>query len=294
MNRWRRDPRAGIFDYNSRPKISTPVFDSKGIDVDQAQLELQLKVWKELAISKQLLMRSAAEALKLNPDCTPEELKTALEAAIKKSADADASVVTAQEQARQAINANEKKLTEALKAQAAAETTAADLLTKQEKLTQQIAQERAIAVKEQQSLKERLTEKEKALKAINTALADTPENVIKKLKTLKKEKQDEADACRRVETALNTVRKEKKEQDQKLKDLQENSGKLITQYRDLHALGAKLHEQLKPLVAEADLPALAELDNDLIESIENPDAKDKKTDDAKGNGGNGKDKKKKK
>ena len=62
--------------------------------VEQAQLELQLKVWKELAISKQMLMRTAAEALKLDPNCSQEELKAALEAALKKVAEADASVVT--------------------------------------------------------------------------------------------------------------------------------------------------------------------------------------------------------
>ena len=43
------------------------------------QQDLQLKVWKELAISKQILMRAATEALKLDPECTQEELKDALE-----------------------------------------------------------------------------------------------------------------------------------------------------------------------------------------------------------------------
>jgi len=60
-----------------------------------AQFELQLKVWKELAISKQVMMRTAAEALKLDPECTPEELKQALDGALKKVAAADASVVAA-------------------------------------------------------------------------------------------------------------------------------------------------------------------------------------------------------
>ena len=88
--------------------------------VEQAQLELQLKVWKELAISKQMLMRTAAEALKLDPNCSQEELKTALEAALKKVAEADASVVTAREQAKSSILAMEQKLAAAQKGQATA------------------------------------------------------------------------------------------------------------------------------------------------------------------------------
>ena len=263
----------------------------KGSEVDQAQLELQLKVWKELAISKQLMMRAAAESLKLDPDCTPEELKNALDTAIKKSGDADASVQRMQEQMRQTTAASDKKIIESQRAQTIAETVAEDLRIKQEKLTQQIAQERAIAVKEQQSLKEKLAEKDKALKAINAALADTPENVLKKLRTLKKEKQDEADACRRVEAALNGVRKEKKEQEQILKNLQENSAKLIAQHRDMHTAYAKLHEQLKSSAAK-DAVAPIELDAKLIESIENPKATQE--DDADKNNGGKKDKKDKK
>ena len=50
--------------------------------MDQAQLELQLKVWKDLAISKQVLMRTAAIALKLDPDCSQDVLKEALESTV--------------------------------------------------------------------------------------------------------------------------------------------------------------------------------------------------------------------
>jgi hypothetical protein len=79
--------------------------------VDKAQLELQLKVWKDLAISKQMLMRTASDALKLDPTCTAEELKQALDDVIRKIAKADADVIQAQEQAKQAIAATERKLT---------------------------------------------------------------------------------------------------------------------------------------------------------------------------------------
>lgn len=248
--------------------------------MEQAQLELQLKVWKELAISKQVLMRSATDALKLDPNCTQDELKQALESALKKVAAADASVVTAQEQAKQAVATAEKKLADSIKAQTAAEATIVELRTAQENSTRQIATERAAVAKELQALKDRLAEKEKALKAINTALADTPENVIKKMKTLKKEKQEEADARRLIEGQANTLRKEKRDLDQQLTETKDKSGKLETYYRDTHALCVKLHEQLKPLVADAkDLPAVPEIDTKLLDGEK---ADDKSTDAKKG------------
>ena len=240
--------------------------------MEQAQLELQLKVWKELAISKQVLMRTATDALKLDPNCSQDELKVALETFIRKISKADAEVVQAREQAKQAIAELEKKLAVTERAQVVAEGSAAELKAKLENMTQEIAIERAAAAKEQQKLKTQLAEKEKALKAINTALADTPENVLKKMNAFKKQRQDEADARREVEASFQTLRREKQEQDQKMTTVRENSAKLITQYRDVHALSVKLEEQLKALEAK-DVPAVPALDDDLIQAIENPDAK---------------------
>jgi len=234
-----------------------------------AQFELQLKVWKELAISKQVMMRTAAEALKLDPECTPDELKQALDAALKKIAEAETSVVAAKSEAKLTISAMERKLAMSMSAQGIAEATAADLTAKQEKMTQEMAIERTGIAKELQQLKERVTEKDRAIKAINTALADTPENVLKKMKMLKKEKQDEADALKRVETSLAALRKEKRDEDQQLKEAQENGEKLVTQCRNLHALCTSLLEQLKPLVKDTKkLPTLPELDTKLLEAVE--------------------------
>jgi colicin import membrane protein len=240
--------------------------------VEQAQSELQLKVWKELAISKQLLMRTATDALKLDPNCSQDELKVALETFIRKISKADAEVVQAREQAKQAIAELEKKLAVTERAQSVAEASAAELKAKLENTTQEIAIERAAAAKEQQKLKAQLAEKEKALKAINTALADTPENVLKKMNVFKKQKQDEADARREVEASFQTLRREKQQQDQKMTTVQESSTKLVAQHRDLHALSLKLHEQLKALETK-DLAAVPELDDTLIKAIEDPDAK---------------------
>lgn len=238
--------------------------------MEQADLELQLKVWKELAISKQVLMRNAAEALKLDPDCTQEELKAALEGVTKKVAQAEAAVVDAQQKARLSLGAMEQRLNASVLALNAAEATVAELRASQDNYTKSMAIERASVAQELQKLKERVAEKDKALKAINTALADTPENVLKKMNALKKQKQEEADARRQVEASLATLRKEKQQQDKQLATLTENTAKLVTQYRELHAAGATLHDQLKPLAADA--PALPELNADLLLSIEDPEA----------------------
>jgi chromosome segregation ATPase len=234
-----------------------------------------LKVWKELAISKQILMRAATEALKLDPECTQDELKEALEAALKKVATADTELANARKEAAAAIAALEKKLAASDHALVVAQKEAAEAKAAHDGVVQQMANQRAAAATELQKVKDRLAESEKSLKAINTALADTPANVLKKMNALKKQKQEEADARRQIESALNTLRAEKRQQDQKLADVQRNTTTLVGRYRDLHELSLKLHEQLQPLVADAKaLPGVPDLDKTLLEAIESPaDAK---------------------
>jgi chromosome segregation ATPase len=239
--------------------------------VSQSQQDIQLKVWKELAISKQILMRMATDVLKLDPECTQEELKEALEGALKKVAKADADLFNAKEEAKVAITALEKRLAASEQSLAIAQKDAAEAKAAHEGAVQQITNQRAAAATELQKAKDRLAERDKALKAINTALADTPENVLKKMGVLKKQKQQEADARRDVESALNKLRTEKRQQDQKLADIQRNSATLVGKYRDLHALTLQLREQLQPLVADAtSLPSIPELDATLLEAIEKP------------------------
>ena len=243
----------------------------------QAQQDLQLKVWKELAISKQILMRAATDALKLDPECTQDELKEALEGALKKVAKADTDLVNAKEEATVAITALEKKLAASEQGLATAQKSATDTQAALDGAIQQIANQRDAAAMELQKVKDRLTERDKALKAINTALADTPANVLAKMNTLKKQKQEEAESRRQVEAALNTLRTEKRQQDQKLADALRNEATLVSRYRDLHALSLKLHEQLQPLVEDAkSLPEIPELDTDLLEAIEQPADKNSK------------------
>lgn len=246
--------------------LSTPRNQPQEVNVEQAQLELQLKVWKELAISKQILMRSATDALKLDPNCSQEELKVALDAVIKKIAEADTSVGIARQEAKTAISEMEKKLQLAEKARTVAENASQEIRVAQDSATRQIEIERANFTKEMQQMKGVVAEKDKTVKAINAALADTPENVVKKLKALRKEKQDEADGRRQAETNMGTLRKEKQQTDEQLTKANDKNAKLVTAYTDTHTLAGKLHEQLKPLLTdEKDLPALPELDKSLTE-----------------------------
>lgn len=263
---------------NCTPRtLSTPRQQPQEVNVEQAQLELQLKVWKELAISKQILMRSATDALKLDPNCSQDELRVALDAVIKKIAEADSSVVSVREQAKQAIAEVERKLAAAEKAQAIAQAATEEIRIAQENASRQMATERANFNKEMQQMKNFVAEKDKAMKAINAALADTPENVVKKLKALRKEKQDEADGRRLVEANVATLRKEKREQEEQLTKTNDKNAKLVTAYTETHALATKLHEQLKPLLThEKELPALPELDNSLVEEAAAEPAKGKK------------------
>jgi colicin import membrane protein len=233
--------------------------------------DLQLKVWKELAISKQILMRAATDALKLDPDCSQDELKEALEGALKKVAKADTDLFNAKEEAKAAISALEKKLADTEQALAVSQKAAVEAKAAHEAVTEQLANQRAAAATELQKIKDRVVELEKSLKAINTALADTPANVLKKMSALKKQKQEEANARRQVETALNTLRTEKRQQDQKLADLQRNSETLVGRYRELHTLTLELHQKLGPLVEDAKgLPEVPALDEKLLEAIEKP------------------------
>jgi colicin import membrane protein len=240
--------------------------------VAETDLELQLRVWKDLAVSKQILMRAATDALQLDPDCSPDELKRALEAAIKRSIEADVKVGKAEEQAGTAIAALEKKLADSQKAVHVAEAARAEALAQQEKLQQQITDLRDERAREAKSFKERLVERERTLKAINTALSDTPENVVKKLKTLSKQKKDESDARKQAEAQAAALRKDKSQLEQSIKELkatQDDALQLATRYRELHALCETLRGQLEPRVEDKEsLPEVPALDAAPLEAIE--------------------------
>ena len=173
----------------------------------EADLEVELKVWKELAVAKQILIATATDALGLDPDCPPEELRAALDKAIKRSIEADVRVKDAQDQARTAVAVMEKKASDSEKARNKAEAELNEIRETQKDSDQNMAGERALHAKEMQKIKTDLAARQDELKAINVALADTPQNVVKKLKKLKKEKLDESAARQQAEALSRTLRK---------------------------------------------------------------------------------------
>ena len=236
--------------------------------MDQPEFEIQLKVWKELAVSKQILMRTATDALGLDPECSSEELRAALAAAVEKTRAAQTEAKRAQDQAKAAKVALEKKTAECNQALATLEE----------------AEQRVSAGREANSVTVRkvtaqLAVRQKALKAINVALADTPENVVKKLKGLKKEKFDEASARKRAEADANSQRKEKQNLQKRLNEAEsalEDGSAVAGKYRDLHKLCTDLRQQLTSSAEDPEsIAALPDLDEELLERVEKV-AKDEK------------------
>lgn len=236
--------------------------------VEQAEFELQLKVWKDLAITKQMMMGAATDALGLDPDCETDDLKKALDAAIKRSMEADADISEAREQARVAVEVMEQKVK--VSAQ-----EAADALTEKEEaeaalnsIEQQMVAARNANADELKKAKKALQDEQKKLKAINVSLADTPENVIKKLKALKKQKADDANAKKRAEEATRVIRKEKQTLDQRIKAIEsaiKDSAKLAESHRELFETCETMHGLLKDV---DDAPAKPVINEKLLEGIE--------------------------
>ncbi len=248
--------------------------------MDRAELELQLEVWKDLAISKQMLIGAAAEALGISSDCSMSDIKDAFEKATNRASDADAAIAAAKEEADKAVSEMQArvKASDLAHAKAMSDSEGAH----QAKLA---AEHRVSAGREANSdslkkAKAEIVEKDKALKQIKKILHDSPENVVKKLKTLKKEKMDEANLRKKAEEDARKQRKEKQKAEQEFKDLEaslEQASKLVENIRDLKKFSETQYDQLKDLVEDKKtLEKTPALDEDLIDSIEKLATKDDK------------------
>lgn len=213
--------------------------------MSQTETEQQLRIWKDLAIGKQVLMNEAASALKLTADFTAEELREALDQAVKRARDADADILSARNRATAEIGTMQGEVKKTEKARLEAERQRDEAIAGREAAEQALAtgrQDNAEAIKK---AKRDVENKQRELKAINTALADTPENILKKLKTLKKQKLDEAAARKTAEDANRKLRKESKEQKDELETLEglkEKAATLLAGYRELEAWAVKKSE----------------------------------------------------
>ena len=239
------------------------------------QENIELKVWKDLAVSKQVLMRTASDALGLAPDCNADELRVALDEAIKRGNNAEATVKAAQEEAKAQITEIERKLKDTEKALAEALGKIDGAEQGRKDAEHRVEAAREANAKEIKRANDQLAEKQRLIKSIHTSLADTPENVVKKLKKLKKEKLDEANARKRVETEVRTLKKDKKSLEESLEDNKtriEKTGKLVDLYRELYSFCQEQREQMLELGDKsAELPELPTFDEHLLESLEDED-----------------------
>jgi len=213
-------------------------------------------------------MGAATDALGLDPDCETDELKTALDAAIKRSMEADANISEAQEQARVAVEVMEKKVKDSAQAAEEALTARDEAETALKAIEQQIIAARAANAEEVKKSKKQLADEQKKLKAINVSLGDTPENVVKKMKAMKKQKTDDANAKKRAEDATRTIRKEKQTLEQRLKGIEsaiKESAEMVEKYRECHEACTTMHGLLKD---SDDRPELPVLNDKLLEGIE--------------------------
>jgi colicin import membrane protein len=219
-------------------------------------VDVQLKVWKDLAISKQILMGAATDALGLNAECTTAELKTALNEAIKRAREADITIQETRSHAEQQVGEFGQRTETAELARAEAEAQVATALDARLQAERQLGAGKADNAEALKKTRAEVTDKQNKLKAISKALADTPENVVRKLKTLKKQKMDEAKLRTQAESRLQKMRKEKSKLEAEVE----------TQKSTLASVG-KLLEQVKAMretciQAEATIKGLSDKKKD--------------------------------
>ena len=226
-------------------------------------------VWKEIAIGKQILLKTVTDALGLEAACSEEELEVALAEGVKRISKAGSIVSQAKKEHQAAMDKleNTLQLTETAREELALSN--AELLAEKEKLESLLDSTRKTSEKDTSKLSSQLEEKKKQLKSINVALADTPENVVKKIKALNKKKFDADTAKKRLEDELKALKKNKREVADKLKSKTSQSSLLAGKHRELQTLCEDQFSQLKELVEdESTLTALPELDEELLKGLD--------------------------
>ena len=240
--------------------------------MNQNDIDIQLQVWKDLAISKQILMGAAADALGLDAAYTTDELKTAMKQAIQRAKDADITIVTIREQAENEITEIKQQAAASNQARLEAEEKFAAALKVRESAEKQLGAGRAENAAALKKVRAEVTDKQNKLKAISKALADTPENVVKKLKTLKKLKLEESRLRTQSETRLQSTRKDVAKLEAKiksLKSLSEQSLPLIAQLRELHSICKKQNKKIKSAGDDKKSAIkIPKLDEELLENLE--------------------------
>lgn len=230
-----------------------------------AQPAITLDVWKELAIHNQMLIRTVTDALGLDATAEDDELKAALQAGVKRIQDAQNLVTAAAEKNAISMAEIDKRRMVTEKARAKLEIDHIDLLAEKEKVDSLLEATRKSSLDETTKLKAQVEEKTKALKAINTMLGDTPQNVTKKIKALNKKKFDETTARQRAEEELKVVKKAKNELTKEAKASDGRIEKLVEGYQALQTHTDAQFDQLKDLVEDkSSLTTPPKLDDELL------------------------------
>lgn len=185
--------------------------------------ETQLQVWKDLAISKQMLMTAATKALGLDAECSTDELRVALEQAVKRAGEADAKVAAMREQTDKELMAMKSQLRSSETALAEAREAIDEATRAREAIERQLAVGKSENAKALKQAKAEVAEHQRKLKAISKLLADTPENVVKKMKNLKKQRLDDTRVRTQLEAKLRATMKEKSELEKKLEAQDEDT-----------------------------------------------------------------------
>lgn len=240
--------------------------------MSQATDDIQLQVWKDLALSKQLLANEVIKALDLDSNSSAADIKDALNKLVDRANHADTNIAKARAKADESINEMRAKLKMSEHARAKAEGAINDTVAARESAEHALEAGRQANAEALKKAKAELANRERELKAINTALADTPENVVKKLKVLKKQKHDENTARKAAEVQVRTLKKEKKELQDKIdegaKTLQQ-TGDLVTAYRELREQSEKACSKLAELLPEGEEAIeLPEQDDKLLEGLD--------------------------
>ncbi len=240
-----------------------------------AQNALNIDVWKELAISKQMLIRTATDALGLDPECSEEELKESLERGIEEIRTADQKVAAAKAEIQSTLDDLQQRLTAAEKQIKETQEASAAVEAENARLQGIIEADRKVSGDEIAKLKALVDEKTKALKSINTLLGDTPQNVAKKIKALNKKKHEDLAAKKRIEDELKNLKKERTEQNKKATAKEEQAKAITVGYRALQAYCDEQYDRLKELLdgdSENTLTAPPKLADELFADLE--DSKD--------------------
>jgi len=235
-------------------------------------VDIQLQVWKDLAISKQILMGAAADALGLDSECSTDELKTALDQAIQRARDADIKIQETLTESEQQITEFKRRTEIAEQARSEAEAMVEGSVNARAQAERQLANGKADNAEALKKARAEVTEKQNKLKAISKVLADTPENVVRKLKTLKKQKMDEAKLRGQAESRLQSMRKEKTKLEAELETLKpalENAATLLEQIKLMHETCLQAESTIKKLSdKKKDQLELPEFDVAAFEALE--------------------------